>query len=98
MKEIDFDPATMTRATAADIFRMWKLLWGDKIITRGGLELVPAWRHKPNDVGSIPTLAPNENRKSDVRIAEVPDAVETESERNEGLRKGNAEADRGRDE
>ena len=98
MKEIDFDPATMTRATAADIFRMWKLLWGDKIITRGGLELVPAWRHKPNDVGSIPTLAPNENRKSDVRIAEVTDALDVENIRNQSLHQGNAKADRGQDE
>jgi len=24
---------------------------------RGGLEVVPAWSHKPNDVGSIPTPA-----------------------------------------
>jgi hypothetical protein len=54
--------------------------------------------HTQEKSDSVSEPAPNENRKSDVRIAEVPDAVETESERNEGLRKGNAEADRGQDE
>jgi len=28
MKEIDFDPATMTRATHSDITRIWRKLWG----------------------------------------------------------------------
>lgn len=29
------------------------------IKSRGGLEVVPAWSHKPNDVGSTPTPATN---------------------------------------
>jgi len=32
MKEIDFDPATMTRATHSDITRIWRQLWGSPII------------------------------------------------------------------
>jgi hypothetical protein len=74
MKEIDFDPATMEQATAADIFRMWKRLWGDRIIPRGGLELVPAWSHKPNDEGSTPSLASNE--VADVENQKVGDALD----------------------
>jgi hypothetical protein len=55
--------------------------------------------HNPiveNPASGLP--ATNENRKSDVRIAEVTYAVETESERNEGLCQGNAESHRGQDE
>jgi hypothetical protein len=29
MKEIDFNPNTMTRATQADISRIWNQLWGE---------------------------------------------------------------------
>jgi len=32
MKEIDFDPATMKRATHSDITRIWRQLWGSPII------------------------------------------------------------------
>jgi hypothetical protein len=32
MKEIDFNPETMTRATAEDISRIWFQLWGDATV------------------------------------------------------------------
>ena len=44
--------------------------------SRGGLELAPAWSHKPNDVGSNPTLAPNE----------VKDALEIQMVRHKEIR------------
>ena len=31
-KETDFDPATMTHATPADIDRIWRELWGDATV------------------------------------------------------------------
>lgn len=31
-REVDFDPATMTRATNNDIARIWKELWGDSTV------------------------------------------------------------------
>lgn len=32
MREIDFDPKTMTLANGQDVFRMWKHIWGDNTI------------------------------------------------------------------
>ena len=32
MTEKDFNPATMTRATQADIDRIWRKLWGDATV------------------------------------------------------------------
>lgn len=29
MKEKDFNPKTMTMATAQDVFTMWRILWDD---------------------------------------------------------------------